>query len=332
MKKQLYFLTVLLSVSLISFSQKDKKEKKGDTLSQDVKDELMGYLNYMAKADSLQKGFDYKTGKINLGSGYGSLDVPAGYKYLSSKDANTVLVDLWGNPPNQTSDGMLIPEKFMGHLLDSNAWAVNIEYDEMGYVEDDDADDIKYDELLAEMRKDGELYNQERIKQGYEPLYLVGWASEPYYDKDKKILHWAKELKSGNDSGSINSLNYNIRVLGRKGVAVLNVIASVNELKEIKNVVPAIASGFSFNSGYKYVEYDSSIDKVAALSVGGLVAGKVLAKAGFFAVLLKFWKIIAIAVVGAFAGIKKFFFGRKDDEVKLEDFSNKNKPEKPSNT
>jgi uncharacterized membrane-anchored protein len=41
------------------------------------------------------------------------------------------------------------------------------------------------------------------------------------------------------------------------------------------------------------------VDEVAAWTVGGLVAGKVMAKAGFFVVLLKFWKVIALAVAGA---------------------------------
>jgi uncharacterized membrane-anchored protein len=41
------------------------------------------------------------------------------------------------------------------------------------------------------------------------------------------------------------------------------------------------------------------MDKVAAVGIGGLVAGKILAKVGFFAIFLKYIKIIGIAVVGA---------------------------------
>lgn len=52
-----------------------------------------------------------------------------------------------------------------------------------------------------------------------------------------------------------------------------------------------------FNDGYRYGDFNPSVDEVAGWTIGGLVAGKVLAKAGLFAVILKFWKFIAIGVV-----------------------------------
>ena len=55
------------------------------------------------------------------------------------------------------------------------------------------------------------------------------------------------------------------------------------------------------------------MDDVAAYGIGGLIAGKILAKAGFFAVILKFWKIIAVGAIGLFSVFKKKIFGQKDD-------------------
>jgi uncharacterized membrane-anchored protein len=55
---------------------------------------------------------------------------------------------------------------------------------------------------------------------------------------------------------------------------------------------------------------------VAAYGIGGLIAGKLLAKAGFFALLLKFWKVLALAVVGGAAAVRRFFGGKgKDDDT-----------------
>jgi uncharacterized membrane-anchored protein len=51
---------------------------------------------------------------------------------------------------------------------------------------------------------------------------------------------------------------------------------------------------------------------VAAWTVGGLVAGKVLAKVGFFAGLLKFWKVIAIGLAAAGTAIWRFFNRNKE--------------------
>ena len=46
----------------------------------------------------------------------------------------------------------------------------------------------------------------------------------------------------------------------------------------------------SFTVGNTYEDFDSSIDTVAAVGIGGLVAGKVLSKAGLLAVALIFLK------------------------------------------
>ena len=45
-------------------------------------------------------------------------------------------------------------------------------------------------------------------------------------------------------------------------------------------------------------DFDSKIDNVAAWTIGGLVAGKVLAKAGFFAIILKFIKPLLLLLFG----------------------------------
>jgi uncharacterized membrane-anchored protein len=66
------------------------------------------------------------------------------------------------------------------------------------------------------------------------------------------------------------------------------------------------------------------VDEVAAYTIGGLVAGKVLAKAGLFAVLAKFGKLIFIGIAAAGAGIWRWFRGRKKEKeiVALEEGSN----------
>jgi len=185
------------------------------------------------------------------------------------------------------------------------------QYDEIGYVEDDDADDINYDDLLKQLQKEAEESNAERKKGGYDPITIVGWAAKPFYDKDKKILHWAKEIKFG--SAEVNTLNYNIRVLGRKGVLVLNAISSMPDLSMVKADVHKVLDIVQFNDGYKYKDFDPSVDQVAAWTLGGLVAGKVLAKVGFLALLVKFWKLIVLGVAAAGGALWNRIRGKKKE-------------------
>ncbi|MDI9309822.1 MAG: DUF2167 domain-containing protein [Limnohabitans sp.] len=262
--------------------------------------------------DSIEKTFKYERGTIKLAGGIGTIKVPVGFKYLNSAQSERVLVDLWGNPKSETpSLGMLLPEN--QGVMTQNGYVFNIEYDEIGYVEDDDADDINYDDLLADMKKESVEENEQRKKEGYEPVTIIGWASTPFYDKDRKILHWAKEVKFGKDQ--VNTLNYNIRILGRKGVLVLNAISTMNEFPLVKKDVNKVLDVVQFGDGFKYEQFDSSVDNVAAWTIGGLVAGKVLAKVGFFGIILKFGKFIVIGLL-AFAGkIKNMIFGSKEQEV-----------------
>lgn len=264
--------------------------------------------DYQFKIDSIEKSFNYEYGTISLKNDIGQIKVPEGFKYLNSEQSEKVLTDLWGNPkyPNMTL-GLILPES--QGLMDDNGYVFNIQYDEIGYVKDDDADDIDYDELLVQIQEDTEDENKERIKEGYPAISIIGWAKKPYYDKERKILHWAKEVKFGTDE--INTLNYNVRILGRKGVLILNAIGTMPNLSLVEKDIPKVLDIVKFSDGYKYKDFDSSIDDVAAWTIGGLVAGKLLAKAGFFVIILKFWKIILIAIVGFFKPIRNKFLKMK---------------------
>ncbi len=109
-------------------------------------------------------------------------------------------------------------------------------------------------------------------------------------------------------------MNYNIRVLGRKGFLVLNAIGDIGVLGKVQEDIDPILASVDFNPGFRYSDFNPDVDEIAAYGIGGLIAGKVLAKAGIFAVLLKFWKIIALAVVGAFSAFRKKIFGTKEEE------------------
>src|SRR5205085_10361380 len=127
-----------------------------------------------------------------------------------------------------------------------NAWAVIITYDEDGYVKDQDAEKIDYNDLLRQMKQSIHESNTERTKKGYPTMELIGWAQPPRYDRETHKLYWAKELKFGTEP--TDTLNYNIRMLGRRGVLVLNAVASMAQLPEIENKTPAILSAIDFNA------------------------------------------------------------------------------------
>jgi len=281
--------------------------KKGEPKKLSAEDSVALYLEKVQTyIDSVNKSFKYETGEITLEGGYAKIKVPSGFKFLNAEQSKTVLVDLWGNPNANGIVGMLFPDKYSPS--DSASWAFTISFDDMGYVEDDDAEDMDYTELLETMKKETQEGNADRQAQGYEPIQLIGWASSPFYDKERKVLHWAKEYKFG--EASSNTLNYDVRVLGRKGVLSMNAVGSMASLPEVKPVINYLLAAVEFSEGNKYSDFNPELDKVAAWTVGGLVAGKVLAKIGFLALLAKYAKLIFIGVAAVGAGAWRWLRGR----------------------
>ena len=256
--------------------------------------------------DSLEAKLNYQTGTIQFDS-LGEINVPQGFRYLDANQTEYVLTELWGNPDGSGTLGMLVPDNLS--VMADNSWAFIITYDAMGYVKDDDADDIDYEELLEEMKADTEEANKEREQLGYSLVHLVGWASEPYYDAEKKTLHWAKELRFAENETT--TLNYNVRMLGRKGVLVMNAVSTMNELPLVKENIAKVQASFQFAEGMKYENFDPELDEVAAWTIGGLVAGKMLAKAGILAFLLKYIKLVGLGLLAVGGAIWKWFKGRK---------------------
>ncbi len=295
---------LLLSIlCFISFNTFLAAQEATDSTLAEIPDSILAQI--IAHQDSIENSFSYQTGKVELEGGLAVINVPEGYKFLDAKQSNYVLTDLWGNPPSETM-GMLFPED-ISPVSENFTYAIDVSYSDEGYIEDDDAKDLNYDDLLEEMQGDAKAANEQRTELGYPTIDLVGWAAPPFYDETNKKLHWAKEIAFEGEMA--NTLNYNIRVLGRGGYLNLNAIGEMSILPQVQNDIDNILNSVDFNPGHKYADFDPSMDKVAAYGIGGLIAGKVLAKAGFFALLLKFWKVIAIGVVAFFAFIKRIFTG-----------------------
>ncbi|HEY6111728.1 MAG TPA: DUF2167 domain-containing protein [Chthoniobacterales bacterium] len=253
----------------------------------------------------------FQQGQIGLRNGLATVNVPAGFRYLDGTDAKKVLVDLWGNPPGAEPLGLLMPDM---SLMSRDAWAVIITYAEDGYVKDHDAEKINYDELLKQMQQAIHNSNPQRTKQGYPTMELVGWAAPPRYDHAMHKLYWAKELKFGN--ANENTLNYNIRMLGRHGVLVLNAVASMSQLPDIEKATPQILAAIDYNPGNRYADFDSKAgDKVATYGLAALVAGGVAAKLGLFkglwVAVLAAKKFIIIAALAVAAWFRRLFGNKR---------------------
>lgn len=231
------------------------------------------------------------------------IKLPAGYRWLDAKDAAKALT-LMGNRSAGRELGLIENTKA--------GWWVVIEFDEVGFVKDDEKDKLDADKLIASIRAGTEEMNKDRARQGIPPMSILGWHVKPNFNDQTKNLEWSI---LGESRGN-KFVNYNVRMLGRKGVTEIVLIEDHDKVDAAMPEFRKLISDFSYKGGESYAEYRAG-DKIAQYGLGALVVGGAAAvayKVGFFGLIAAFlkkgWKLVVLAIAGIGAGIKKLLGGR----------------------
>lgn len=274
-----------------------------------VSDEEM-QAAYQQHVEDILASVSPEHGIIALKGAPVSLDVPEDFDFYDSAESQTILEDLWGNPPDSTILGMLFPA---GETAASSVWGAVLTYEATGYVSDEDAASQDYDALLASMQKQTREANPEYKRQGYPTVELVGWAVPPSYDAQSHGVSWAKDLVF--DDSETHTLNNDMRLLGRRGVLSVNFVAPIDAVGEVKDVAPDVLDIPHFDPGSTYADYVDG-DKKAGYGVAALIAGttgavvaKKLGLLGVGLLVLKKGWIIVLALLGGVGGWFKRTFG-----------------------
>ncbi|WP_271066703.1 DUF2167 domain-containing protein [Caulobacter sp. NIBR1757] len=269
---------------------------------------------------SWQDKISRQTGTVHLAAAGASLALGDDYYFIDADGARQVLVEGWGNPPDAAEGvlGMIFPTRFKP--MDDASWGAVITFEETGWVSDKDAATTDYDKLLTELRRGEDDRNAEREKAGYPTVNLIGWAERPTYNDKSHVAIWARELSF--NGGAKHGLNYDIRVLGRRGVLSLNVVSAMTDLTEIHGVAGEIANTAAFEQGAAYADYKPGVDKSAGYGIAGLIAAgagvAAVKKLGLLGLILAFGKKFIVIIIAAFGGIAAWFrnlFGKKDLSV-----------------
>lgn len=264
-----------------------------------------------ADEDTEAPTFAYQTGEIVLPNKVATLHLGSRYRYLDPAETNKLLV-AWGNPDDNSTQGSVVPGDV--DPLTDGGWAVILTYEDEGHIDDSDAAEIDYDDMLKDMKKGAESSNDDRKAAGYQAVHLVGWAEKPRYDATTKKLYWAQELDF--EGSPAHTLNYEVRVLGREGVLSMNAVGGMNQLAQIRADMQPLIGVAEFNAGHRYAEFNSKTDRMAEYGLGALIAGGVAAKLGLFGklgvLLLAGKKFIIIGLV-ALGGLLARMLGKKKD-------------------
>ena len=237
-------------------------------------------------------------GEVGKLGSVAEIAVPEGYRFTGRKGAKK-LMELSENIVSGNEVGFL--------ATDDLDWFVVFEYDPVGYVRDDEKDSLDADAMLKTLKENTLQGNRIRARNGWAPMTILGWAVKPHYDETTHNLEWATRATV---EGEI-SVNYNTRMLGRKGVMSVTLVCEPGQLKDALAATKELLKGYRYTEGNRYSEFRKG-DKIAEYGLTALVAGGAAAVAVKSGVFKGIWKLLLV-VGAAVAGFFKKLFGKKND-------------------
>jgi uncharacterized membrane-anchored protein len=240
-------------------------------------------------------------GKGQLGS-RAELLVREGFRFTEAS-GTIKMMEYYGNLTSGTELGFISP-------MDMDWFAV-FEFEDIGYVKDDEKDKLDADEILKSLREGQEATNEELTRRGMSTLQVVGWHTPPFYNTETNNLEWAIKLATS-DGDEI--LNYKTKLLGRRGVMDVVLVCSEEQLASVVPQYQNLLEGFEYTKEESYASFTKG-DKIAEYGLIGLIAGGGLLVAAKSGLLAKLWKPIAVVLVVIGAFFKKIFKGNTQENI-----------------
>jgi uncharacterized membrane-anchored protein len=241
------------------------------------------------------------------------IHLPEGMAFFPKEQSNALMV-AWGNAVDDRLLGMVVPRS------DDENWVTTIDATFDGYVKDEEAKKWNAEELLQTLKDGTEAQNKDRAERGFPALDVVGWIEKPNYEATAHRLVWSvKMVHRGADADEPAVVNYNTYVLGRDGYLEVDLLTDEKTVEAQKPFAKQVLAAIQYNSGKRYEDFKAGSDHMAEYGIAALIGGAVAHKLGFLALasvfVLKFIKIIGLAVLVGLGGLKRFFTKKPKDDA-----------------
>ena len=304
LKRIIVFITFFL-LFFIQFNISKSAEKKKYEDSE-VRQKLYEKLNW--------KNFDNpKKHILKLEKAKANIDILESEYYLDNwKDINQYSWWTWGYGTPEDEVLMVVGEDYV----------IYVSWKDEGYVKLDDWKNVDSNVLLKEMKTVQKENKKILLGQGLSYVTNLEWIYEPTLKDQQKVVSYSYKVTWSD--GNITMESKNLK-LGKKGYLESQFVNTIDENTDFKGTAEyasEFAEYITFDENFRHSDYKSG-DKVAALGIGGLVAGtlgvKTLAKAGAFAKLIpliaKFWWVL-LAPIAAIGFFKKKSSNTQSTETK----------------
>jgi uncharacterized membrane-anchored protein len=235
--------------------------------------------------------------EVEVGS-FAKLAVPEGFMFLHPEE--TTKFQEFIENPTSGRESLIAP--------DDLRWFGLFEFDDIGYVKDDE--EIDAAALLDSIKEGTKAGNEERRRRGWAELHITGWRFEPRYDASTQRLEWAIDGVSEN----LPVVNFNTRLLGRKGVTSATLVADPEALDAAVTEFKDVLTGFDYVSGERYADVQEG-DRMAEYGLAALIAGGGAAVAAKSGLLKSLWKVLAAAGAAVAVWLGRLFRGKKQQDA-----------------
>lgn len=222
------------------------------------REDSLSRYDKLDSSDIIVASFSYKVGEQELGQG-ATLQVPEGFRLLDAAQSRLLVESLWGNPENPNTLGVLLPER--AGPMDKDFRGFVISFEPSGYLDEQEAGKINYSKLLHDMKEELKNENVLRSRKGAGVITSMDWAFPPYFDKNNLTLHWARILHFDGITPPV--LNYEVRLLGRRGSLCFTAIGKAGDIGRIRKQLQQIASSAHFTNGNGYADFNPRTDPSA---------------------------------------------------------------------
>lgn len=225
------------------------------------------------------------------------IEVPKDFLFTDGEGARKFM-ELTQNPISNSEVGLITPKS------EKESWYVLFEFSDIGFVKDDDKASLDSSAILESIKKATEASNEYRQKRNWPSFHVTGWHTVPFYDSDTHNLTWG--INGSEDNGVHPSVNYSVRILGRRGTMNADLVLDPQEMAAVEPRFKSILGGLRFTGGNRYADFVQG-DKLAGYGLTALIAGGATAvaiKTGLFA---KLWKFLIIIVAAIASALKKFW-------------------------
>ncbi|CDR33517.1 DUF2167 domain-containing protein [Criblamydia sequanensis] len=299
------FLLGLSSIPL--YSSEPTAPAQFENISEEEKEELQSLYEMLSDLPEKEReiaiafySLDWKdSGTHKLEQSNSTISLPEGYRLLIGDEAKKGRKLTCGDFENPNLEATVYNDDFENVIIFENLQG--------GYVSIDDWEDLDPESLLKSISENTEKANEERKKNGFNTLHVVGWVQKPLLDKLTNTVYWAIEAESADEGAIVNSVALR---LGREGFEKIVWVTQKESYVPFGGHLEVMLRAHSFDPGYRYSDYKEG-DKMASYGIAALVAatmgGKIIKASGFFVILKKLSGILIATLAAIFYKLKNIF-------------------------